>query len=233
MNVLVVGAHPDDIEYLCGGTVAGCAARGDKIVMAHMCNGDLGHFHIPRPELAKIRREEAIKAAALIGATSHWVGIRDLDVYYEREQRYRLIDLVRMAKPDLIITHDPNDYMPDHSITSQLVFDASFEATLPQLKSQHEVHLKLTPIYYMDTVSGVDFSPDEYVDITEHYATKVKMLSCHESQLTWIKEHDHADFLDMMHTQNRFRGYQVGCTYAEGFRFAKKWLRVKAERLLP
>jgi len=233
MNILVVGAHPDDIEFLCGGTLSKCAARGDNIVMAYMCNGDLGHFHIPRPKLAEIRAEEARKAAALVGAVSQWVGIRDLDVYYEREQRYKVIDLIRMSKPDLIITHAPDDYMPDHTITSEIVFDASFEATLPQLKSEHEVHLKLPPIYYMDTVSGIDFSPDEYVDITGYYSTKVKMLSCHESQLTWIKEHDHVDFLDMMETQNKFRGYQVGCKYAEGFRFAKKWLRVGTQRLLP
>ena len=233
MNILAVGAHPDDMEYLCGGTLAKCAARGDKIFMAHMCNGDLGHFHIPRPKLAEVRLEEAKKAAALIGATAHWVGIRDLDVYYEREQRARLLEIIRLAKPDLIITHDPNDYMPDHTITSQLVFDASFEATRPQLKSKSEVHLKLTPIYYMDTISGVDFSPDEYVDVTDFYQTKVKMLSCHESQLTWIKEHDHVDFLDMMETQNKLRGYQVGCKFAEGFRFARKWLRIGTSRLLP
>jgi LmbE family N-acetylglucosaminyl deacetylase len=233
MNVLAIGAHPDDLENSCGGTLAKCAARGDTVVMAHLCNGDLGHFEIPRPKLAEIRRLEAEKAAAVIGATSCWVGIRDLDVYYEREQRYRIIELIRMSKPDLIITHDPNDYMPDHSIASQLVFDASFEATLPQLKTKHDVHLRLPPIYHMDTLAGVDFSPDEYVDITDFYETKVKMLSCHESQLTWIKEHDHTDFLDMMETQNKFRGYQVGCKYAEGFRFAKKWLRVGTGRLLP
>ena len=143
------------------------------------------------------------------------------------------MDAIRKAKPDLILTHPPEDYMPDHTVTSQLVFDASFEASLPQLTSEHAFHPKVPPIYYMDTVAGVDFQPDDYVDITEHFVTKKAMLACHRSQLQWIRDHDHVDFMDFMETQSKFRGYQSGAGYAEAFRVARRWPRMTTERMLP
>ncbi|MFH1823656.1 MAG: PIG-L family deacetylase [Candidatus Firestonebacteria bacterium] len=234
LRILAVGANPDDVELLCGGTLAKYSKLGHTVIISHVTNGDLGHFHIPRNKLAKIRIKEAQKAGKLIKAEKVInLNFHDLDVHHDRKDIKKFIDMIREAKPDLIITHDPNDYMPDHVATSRLVVDASFIATLPQLKTKHIYHPKVTPIYYMDTVAGVNFAPTEYVDITGVMETKKKMLGCHESQITWMKEHDKIDFIEFMMIVAKFRGLQSNVTYAESFRQAKIWPRNITERLLP
>jgi LmbE family N-acetylglucosaminyl deacetylase len=123
--------------------------------------------------------------------------------------------------------------MPDHTAVSKLVFDASFTATLPNYKTKYDNPAKLVPIYYMDTLSGVNFIPTEYVDITEEIDLKLKMLECHASQVKWMRDHDGIDFSDMVKTCSKYRGYQCGVAYAEGFRQCNVYLKGTAKRLLP
>ena len=85
----------------------------------------------------------------------------------------------------------------------------------------------------MDTLAGVNFLPTEYVDISDTIETKIKAVDCHISQIKWMKEHDHIDFLDFVRTCSKFRGFQCGVPYAEGFRACATWPRVPTKRLLP
>jgi len=133
----------------------------------------------------------------------------------------------------VIITHSPNDYMSDHNELSRLVFGASFHATLPLYDTAKPHHGTVAPIFYMDTVMGVDFQPVEYVDVTATMETKVAMLEAHESQLTWLRDHDGVDVVEQMKTVTRFRGQQCGVQYAEGFAPCLAWLRGTTRRLLP
>lgn len=233
MNVLAVGAHPDDLEILCGGTLARYAEEGHRVVMAHICNGNKGHHHIPPDELAATRDGEAVASSSVIGAEHVNIDIDDLDAYVEREQVLKCVDLIRAAEPDVIITHSPEDYMPDHSVSSRIVFDASFVATLPHVKTKYKHFDRVTPIYYMDTLAGVNFRPSEYVDITGTFETKTRMLSCHRSQLDWLKEHDKVDILQFIRTVAEFRGLQCGAGFAEAFSRVEKWGRNPVKRLLP
>ncbi len=233
MRILAIGAHPDDLEILCSGTLARFAQEGHEVVMCHALNGNLGHLEIPRKELRTIRRQEAKDAAALIGAESITLDIDDLDIYVERDARMKMTEAIRKAKPDFIILPDPRDYMPDHTITSVVGFDASFTATLPQLLTESPVHFKLTPICFMDTLAGCGFNPEEYVDISGVADTKRKMIACHRSQADWLREHDHVDYVEMAMVQSAFRGMQAGVTYAEAFRQHRVWGRVATRRYLP
>lgn len=233
MRILAVGAHPDDLEILCAGTLARFAQDGHKVIMAHACRGDKGHFEIPPDKLAQIREEEAKKSASVIGAESIGLGIDDLELRVERDYIMLFIELVRKTKPDLILTHHPNDYMPDHTVTSRLIFDASFIATLPHTKTEHPHYDKITPIYHMDTVAGIDFQPDDYVDISETMDTKLEMLGKHHSQIEWLKNHDHVDILEFVRTVARFRGLQCGTEYAEAFSRVHAWPRNHTKRYLP
>lgn len=234
MRILAVGCHPDDIEIACSGTLSKCVKRGDKVIVCHVSSGNLGHVVIPPKELTKIRAEEARKAGALAGIEVISGGFDDLDIYDNNSKaRDKMVDIIRYAQPDLIITHDPNDYMPDHTAVSRLVFDASFAATVPNYKSGQKNSAKLVPIYYMDTLAGVNFNPTEYVDISEEIDLKIKMLECHESQLVWMREHDGIDFADMVRTCSRYRGYQCGAEYAEGFTQCQVYLKGTTKRLLP
>ena len=234
MRVLAIGAHPDDIELACSGTLAKCVKRGDTVIVCHASSGNLGHVVIPPEELKVIRANEAKKAGAMAGIEVIWGGFDDLDIYdNNKEARDKMVDIIKYANPDFIITHSPDDYMPDHTAVSRLVFDASFTATLPNYKSKYKEPAKLVPIYYKDTLAGVNFNPTEYVDISEEIDLKMDMLECHESQLVWMREHDNIDFADMVKTCSKYRGYQCGAEYAEGFRQCQVYLKGTTKRLLP
>jgi LmbE family N-acetylglucosaminyl deacetylase len=87
--------------------------------------------------------------------------------------------------------------------------------------------------YFMDTIMGKGFEPEEYVDITGVFEQKREALLAHKSQYTWLKEFSAVDYADMMETQARFRGYQAGVKYAEAFMGVKTYPRVTARSLLP
>ncbi len=147
MRVLAVGAHPDDLEMLCAGTLAKYADQGNEVFMAHLCSGHEGGKNVDPQELARTRDAEAKAAAAIIDAQAMGPIAGDLDLYPTAEMRAKAADLIRQARPDLIFTHSPNDYMPDHVITSQIVFDAAFASTVPPLQNRtsrpraHSPHL--------------------------------------------------------------------------------------------
>lgn len=241
MNVLAIGCHPDDVEIACAGTLAKCVKRGDKVIVCHVSTGNLGHVIIPPDELAVMRANEAKSAGALAGIEVICAGFNDLAIYdNNKEARDKIVDVIRYANPDVIITHNPDDYMPDHTAVSRLVFDASFTATLPNytdyphvFSSEDGEPAKLVPIYYMDTLAGVDFNPTEFVDISDEIDLKLEMLECHKSQLEWMREHDGIDFADMVKTCSRYRGYQCGADYAEGFRQCQVYLKGTTKRMLP
>lgn len=235
MRILAIGAHPDDIEIACSGTLAKCVKRGDTVIVCHACSGNLGHVVIPPEELKVMRANEAKRAGALAGIEVIHGGFDDLDLFENnKEARDKMVDVIRYADPDLIITHAPDDYMPDHTSVSKLVFDACFTATLPNYyTTKNYKAAKLVPLYYMDTLAGVNFNPTMYVDITEEIDLKIKMLSQHESQIVWMRDHDGIDFCDMVRTCSRYRGYQCGADYAEGFTQCQVYLKGTTKRLLP
>ena len=235
MNILAIGAHPDDIEILCAGTLARYAEVRHTVTMAVFTDGSMGDAHLPPAELARIRHKEARAAAAVIGARLLWPGITDEHVFANEAQRRVMIDLLRDADPDVILTHSPNDYHPDHRHVSQLVFDSYFQKGLPHILKQTRPACRFgqTQLYYMDNIGGLDFRPTEYVDITATMATKRKMLACHQSQFAAMDELAHADLAELVETQSRFRGIAAGCRYAESFTRCDAFQRGLTKRVLP
>jgi len=232
-TVMAVGAHPDDIEILCAGTLAKYANQGSRVVMACITNGNMGHAVIPPAELAQIREKEMRESAKVIGAEVVWLGFPDEKVFDDQDTRLKVVDALRVGRPDILITHSPSDYHPDHRMASKLVFDASFLCTVPHIETEHPFHTKVAPILYMDTLAGLEFQPEMYVDVTETFETKRKMLSKHQSQVRWLKEHDKIDILEFIEVVARFRGLQCNAKYAEGFTRLKAWPRMAPESLLP
>lgn len=235
MNILAVGCHPDDLEIGCGGTLALYTQAGHRVTMVHVANGNVGHAIIPPEELRMIRLAEARRAAQLLSAVEILtLDISDLEVDSTRPETVRqMVDIVRHTQPDVILTHDPGDYMKDHVEVSRLVFDASFSASVPHYNTPTPGVAPIVPIYYMDTVAGVNFIPTEYVDISETVEIKLEALDCHESQIKWMRDHDGIDFLDFVRTTSKFRGLQCGVGYAEGFRQCLTWPRLSTRRWLP
>ena len=235
MNILAVGAHPDDIEILCAGTLARYAEGGHSVTLAVFTSGDMGDLNTPPAELAVVRKKETEASAAILGARLLWPAITDELVFPNEAQRHIMIDVLRQADPDLIFTHGPTDYHPDHRYVSQLVFDSYFQKGLPHLPGQHQRACRFgrTQIYYMDNVAGISFVPADYVDITSVMEIKRRMLECHQSQVKPMRELANSDLMDLIEIQARFRGLAAGCKYAEGFARLEAFQRGLTQRLLP
>jgi LmbE family N-acetylglucosaminyl deacetylase len=235
MNILCVAAHPDDTEILCAGTLARYANEGHRVTIAIFTNGNMGDAVIKPEELAATREKEARAAAAIIGANVIWPGIMDEHVFPNQEQRRIMIDILREADPDIIFTHSPNDYHPDHRYVSQLVFDSYFQKGLPFIPNQSLPSCRFgqAQLYYMDNLCGIGFNPTEYVDITETFETKKAMLACHKSQFVAMQDLANTDMNDMIDVQARFRGLTAGCRYAEGFTRLEAYQRGLTRRILP
>lgn len=233
MNILAFGVHPSDIEYFCGGTLAKYAQAGHAVSMAIMCKGDCVPISIDREENLRIREEESRKAAAIIGATLYSVGFSDFRIMRDEASKDRIVRIIREAQPDVILTHGPGDYLVDHTITGELVEECALMA--PQLGIVTD---PLTPtrgarLLHMDTLSGLGFTPDEFVDITDVFETKLQMLLCHESPLAPWEGHPVLDTVEMMEVAARYRGIQANVRYAEAFRRDPKWGWATAHRFLP
>lgn len=234
MRVLAVAAHPDDLEQLCGGTLARFVAEGHDVTMCHVSRGDRGSYVHTMEEIASLRHEEAAAAARIIGATHVTVGLSDGEVNSaDPRQKNLAIDVIRRARPDLLITHHPADYMPDHVETGKLFEDASFVATLPLYVTEEPVHRLVPAVYYMDTLAGLGFHPTEYVDISGVIETKLASLAAHVTQVEWLRDHDGVDILEQTRIVSAFRGFQSSVAYAEGFAPSLRWLRPRTHRLLP
>ena len=235
MKILAVGCHPDDLEIGCYGTLAKYVKQGHDVAVCHVANGNLGHAIIMPDELREMRFKEAEEASKIIGATHYSIDIGDLYVTPENDDLiFKLAKVVRDVQPDVIITHNEKDYMNDHMNTCQAVFRASFAASCAHFDlSDPTPAAGVCPIFHMDTLTGAGFLPTEYVDITDTIDLKLEALSCHKSQIVWMLEHDDIDFVDMVRTCSRVRGYQCGADYAEGFRLDRNYLRMTTKRLLP
>ncbi|MBX2923781.1 MAG: PIG-L family deacetylase [Chitinophagaceae bacterium] len=235
MNILCVVAHPDDAEILCAGTLARYAQSGHTVTIAVFTDGSMGDAVIKPAELSVIREKEARAAAGIIGAKVIWGGIVDEHVFPDAAQRLRMIDIMREADPDVIFTHSPNDYHPDHRYVSQLVFDAYFQKGLPHIPGQQMAACRFgkAQMYYMDNLGGIGFAPTEYVNITETFEIKKQMLRCHKSQFEAMKDLADTNLLDMIEVQARFRGMAAGCCYAEGFTRLDAFQRGLTSRILP
>ncbi len=240
MNILAIGAHGDDIEVQCGGTLAKAAARGDKTFMCVVTDGR-GRPKGDPEEIAKIRHKESQESAEVIGAELIWMGIPDGGLKPIDEYTAKFVNVIREAKPDIIITHPKDDYHPDHRYTHQMVLDAAQLARVRNYPfSDLEPYRQPCPIAFMDGVNGLSFIPEEWVDITDFFDTKMEMLSKHFSQMmpdTYDPDYkvdpENNPMMRMLHLQSAYRGMQSGVHYAEAFLYWKSANRVVPYRILP
>jgi len=234
MVILAVGAHPDDMETYCSGTLAKYADRGDKVYVCVMANGCCGTMDMTRDEIVKIRRKEAQASSDLIGAELIWMGYDDADLFSTGEVRTRLREIMRRLQPDVVLTHTPMDYNPDHSATAQIVRSAVGLAGMCAGE-------KIPVLYCWELQSGMGFVPTEYVDISDFWAVKKRMMACHQTQVPLMSDlfrdsyddPEKGNFFEGIEIQSRYRGLQCGVKYAEGFIRAGGASRVCAGTLLP
>jgi LmbE family N-acetylglucosaminyl deacetylase len=234
-RVLAFGAHPDDIEFLCAGTLAKYSQQGHAVGVAIATNGEVGSPTLSNAEIAAIRGKEARKSADLIGAEFFWLGYPDEFLFNTPQVRLHFIDVIRQFRPDVVICLDKDaDYHPDHTTTGQIVWDTHVMVTVPNIETDTHPCAAIPDIVFMDTVVGINFQPEFYVDITGQWETKAAMLECHESQEGWMQAQYGVSAVEFARTHSRFRGLQSGSQYAECFRRPKFFPGVcSASGLLP
>lgn len=234
LRVLAFGAHPDDLEFQMSGTLAKYVERGHHVTMAVVTNGDVGSSTLSMEEIAAVRHQENLNSAAMIGADLIWIDYHDEFFFANEESRRRLIDVMRQARPDVVFAQWRDDYHPDHSLSGQAVRDARIMTAVPNIKTAHPPLEAIPKLFYCDTLAGINFTPEVYVDITAQFELKRKMLAAHESQNAWISDVFEGNSISaMMEIQSKFRGFQAGFRYAEGFRAAETWPRAADFSLLP
>lgn len=226
-RVLAVGAHPDDVEFIAGGTLTLLSKAGVKVYIATICTGDMGSMTRGPREIAQVRFREASQSAEIIGATYESLGESDLKLTFNNSTRMKVVELVRRVKPDVVFTHYPRDYMPDHQITADLVWDACFNAPIPNYYTNQpnpsDPIDKIPYLFYGDGIEGLDrfgsrVSVEFYVDISSVIEIKEEMLKRHESQRSWLKaQHGMDQYILTMRRWSSERGKEVNVEFAEGF----------------
>ncbi|HLY25615.1 MAG TPA: PIG-L family deacetylase [Aggregatilineales bacterium] len=241
MNILAIGAHGDDLEEFCGGTLALFSRKGHHVVMCVVTDGR-GRPQGDPEQIVAIRKQEAHSAADVIGAELVWLAVPDGEVHADEATRRQVVQTIRASAPDLIITHSLDDYHPDHNATSRLTMDAAQLARTTNYHSDLPPIRKPVPVAFMDTELGIDFQPEDYVDISSVWEVKQQMLLQHRSQHMPGPKYD-PNFVLPPPEQNaiirtarimsEFRGLACDASYAEGFRWWRAANRIIAKRLLP
>jgi len=233
-RVLAVGAHPDDVELFCSGTLLLLKELGCDLSVATMSLGDCGSLELPGPETQLVRRREAEKSCSLLGASYHYVGFTDFGLFNDDLGNRKTAALIRDVDPWLVITHPPEDYMSDHEITSRLVRNGCFVAPAPNYDTSSYSPVRRSSqipyLYYAQPAENKDIFgravyPSFYVNVSDQMETKQMLLACHESQREWLRSHHGMD--EYLETLRRWsaelgrmasRNCESEIAYAEGYR---------------
>lgn len=202
LKIVVVGAHPDDPETGCGGTMILLAQQGHEVVSAYLTRGEAGIQGKTYDEASQIRTNEALEACKMMNAKAVFIGQIDGSCEITAARYQEMYELLKAENPDVVITHWPVDDHRDHRICSALVYDAWKNLD------------KRFALYFFEVESGgqtQNFAPTNFVDITSVVEQKHAACFAHVSQkMEWV----YSEFHEKMEI---FRGMQANCKYAEAF----------------
>jgi N-acetylglucosamine malate deacetylase 1 len=226
-SAIAIAAHPDDIEFLMAGTLMLLRDKGYRTHYFNLANGCCGTTEYDAATIAGIRREEAMQAAAYLGAEYHESICNDLEIFYDKPTLARVAAVIREVSPDIVLTHSPVDYMEDHTNTCRLAVTAAFARGMPNFPtdpSRKAIEKQVTvyhaqPYQHRDPLGNV-IEPELVVDVTDLVARKREALAKHASQKRWLDESQGQDsYLDTMKELDAELGRMAGLfEYAEGWR---------------
>ena len=216
LNILAFGAHPDDIELACSGTIIKHLKNGLKIGIIDLTRGELG-----TRGTVNTRNQETINSTKVLG-----VQLREnmdfKDGFFENneENKIELIKKIREYRPEIVLTNAPTDRHPDHGRSSDLTIDACFLSGLEKIETGQDVW---RPKHIYHYIQFNTILPDFVVDITEEMDKKLESVLCYKTQFynPESKESEtiisSEDFLESVRYRARDLGRQSDCKYAEGF----------------
>ena len=192
LRVIMIGAHPDDAEVKGAGTAALWAGQGAKVLLVSVTNGDAGHQSEGGGALARRRAAESRKSAEILGVSWKTLDFHDGELEPTLEVRKAIIRAIREWRADIVISHRPNDYHPDHRYTGQLVQDAAYLVIVPNI-CPDTPRLERNPVFMYSAdrfQKPYPFVADVVVDIGAVIEKKIAALAEMESQmfewLPWI-----------------------------------------------
>ena len=221
IDILAIGAHPDDVELGCSGTIAKEISLGKKVGIIDLTRGELG-----TRGSAEIRDLEAKKAASILGVSFRQnLNFKDGFFTNDEEHQLELIKVIRKYKPKIILCNAIDDRHIDHPKGANLVVDSCFLSGLKKIKTNHD-GVDQNPwrpenIYHY--IQWKNLNPDFVVDISEYFDTKIKSVKSFESQFYNGNESVHdtpistKNFLDSIEYRAKDLGRLTGVEYAEGF----------------
>jgi LmbE family N-acetylglucosaminyl deacetylase len=222
-----VAAHPDDIEFMMGGTFLLLGRAGYALHYMNIANGSCGTAMYGKEEIIAMRVHEATRAAAMANATFHPPLVDDLMIYYEPSLVARLGAIVREVDPEILLLPSPQDYMEDHTNAARLGVTAAFcrgmrnfatDPPVPPVESAMAVYHAM-PYGLTDQLRN-PIAPHFYIDIAGVLGEKRRMLACHKSQKEWLDTSQGLDsYLIAMEEMSAAVGRMSGrFEYAEGWR---------------
>ncbi len=184
LRIIAFGAHPDDCELKAAGTAAKWAAQGHKVKFVSVTNGDIGHWGMAGGPLAQRRAAEVKECARILGIESHVMDVHDGELLPTLENRQTITRLIRDWKADVVLSHRPNDYHPDHRNVGVLVQDAAYMVTVPYF-CPDTPYLAKNPVflYYEDRFRKPNpFAADVVVAIDDVIEKKLAAVEALHSQ---------------------------------------------------
>jgi LmbE family N-acetylglucosaminyl deacetylase len=189
VRVIVIGAHPDDCELGAGGLAAHYVSAGHAVKFVSLTNGDKGHQDSGGGPLAVRRHKEAMEAGRRLGVSYEILDVHDGELFPTLENRLQVIRMIREWDADIVLSHRPNDYHPDHRNAAILVQDAAYMVIVPNMLSSVPP-LKKNPVflYMRDRFQRPNpHRPDIAIDIAPVFQKKLDALDAHVSQFyEWL-----------------------------------------------
>jgi len=225
---MAIAAHPDDIEFVMAGTMMLLREAGYELHYMNIANGSCGSMAHDAEAIARIRRDEAMRAAAYLGATFHESLTNDVEIFYERNLLAQVGAAIREAAPEILLVHSPQDYMEDHMNACRLAVTAAFCRSIPNFPvtpPRDPVDRPVT-VYHAQPHGNCDslrqpIVPELFVDIGTVIERKAAMLALHASQKTWL---DQTQGMDSYLAAMRDLSGAVG-TLSRKFQVAEGWRR--------
>ncbi len=221
LDILAFGAHPDDVELSCAGTILKHIKQGKKVGIVDLTAGELG-----TRGSAKLRKNEAVKAMKMMGIHAReCLNLRDGFFDHNEESVVKVIKAIRKYQPHLVLANAPSDRHPDHGRASKIVSEACFYSGLSKLKTHvgNKTQESWRPQAVYHYIQDRYATPDFVIDITDFFEKKMEVILCYESQFhnplykgveTPISS---KEFLEYLRARAVAFGRNINCKYAEGY----------------
>lgn len=231
IDILAIGAHPDDIELGCGGTILNEIHKGKRVGLIDLTAGELG----TRGSVEK-RKQESNKASKILGVDFRLnLGMKDGFIKNDEKSQIEIIRFIRKYQPDVIICNAPDDRHVDHAEASKLVVSSSFLSGLvkinTELDNNNQKPWRPNNVYHY--IQWKNLEPTFVVDISQHIENKMEAVRSYDSQFYNPKSEEpdtlisSEKFLDSITARSADFGRLIGVEHAEGF-ISNKLVGVKS-----